>query len=625
MIIRGSEVWQPSWQRASSTKPIFRGSLDDTLFEHELRHPFRIPLKAAPAGQHLTLGQVFVDGQPLRETDDAQQLQDTPATWMVAPDGRTLTVHFPDEHTSPTQRLVEITVRDRIFAPHRRGLGYLHVKGFTMEHCANQFPDKFWRSDSPQAGALGCRAGHHWLIEGNTVRFAKSIGIDCGYEGKRDLEGAQPTPQNSGFHVIRHNRVTDNGCCGIAGMRSLGTQIIGNLVARNNWNGHTAPEIAGIKVHYFVNGRIDGNLVWDNFAHGIWIDNVYRDARVTRNLVLANRGNGIFAELGSGPLLIDNNVIAATRPSLNPQDPRGDGLYSHDASGLYFLHNLVMGSHRFGAFHRKVTQRAGAGASNIQLLNNLFLGNLAGHLNMPYPGADAHGNRSDYNLYSPRAPFFVNHWGGNSPESVTTVVQETLHRPVELWNHVAPRLELEEWQQIMDADRHSVQSDSAAATLSDQFVLHMKLGHALDDFLSLPWQGLDRDYLGNLVPSHGALPGPFQGSYGDPTSLKLWPRSSVTPRELQPPASSHGASINRWHRHNRHVPGWLGSHRYPGSFTEKFAQFILSSSGVGAVATNLFHVSCASARGVQAFDQDSIPGYWRSAGRVQLKKWTGRM
>ena len=334
VILRGSEIWQPEWQPVSRSRPMFKGTLDDRLFEQERIHPFRTALKAAPAGRHLTLGQVFVDGQPMRETDDPRQLEETPATWMVAANGDSVTIHFPDGEP-PSARQVEITVRDRIFAPYHRGLGYLHVKGFTMEHCANQFPAQFWRSDSPQAGALGCRAGHHWLIEDNIVRFAKSIGIDCGYEGKHDLEGGQPTTANSGYHVIRHNRVTDNGCCGIAGMRSTGTRIIGNVIERNNWNVHTAPEIAGIKVHYFVDGLIESNLVRDNYAHGIWIDNVYRNARVTRNLVVANRGNGVFVELGSGPLLIDNNMIASTRPSVNEQDPRGDGIYSHDASGLY--------------------------------------------------------------------------------------------------------------------------------------------------------------------------------------------------------------------------------------------------------------------------------------------------
>ena len=37
--------------------------------------------------------------------------------------------------------LIELTTRSRVFAPHKRGLGYIDVIGFTMEHAANQFPD----------------------------------------------------------------------------------------------------------------------------------------------------------------------------------------------------------------------------------------------------------------------------------------------------------------------------------------------------------------------------------------------------------------------------------------------------------------------------------------------------
>ena len=301
----------------------------------------------------------------------------------------------------PDRCAVEITVRERIFAPHRRNLGYLHVRGFTMEHCANQFPDNFWKSDSPQAGALGCRAGHHWLIENNTVRFAKSIGIDCGYEGRRDLEGNQPTPNNTGFHILRNNVVVDNGCCGIAGMRSTATKIVGNVIQRNNLNHHLAPEMGGIKVHYFVDGVIDGNLVTDNEAYGIWLDNVDRNARVTRNLVVANRGAGIFIELGEGPVLVDNNVVANTRASLDQQRPGGDGIYSVDASGINVINNLVFGSDRFGAFHQKLTQRPRASVSEIKLLNNIFINNKAGRINLPLAGLDARNNRADHNLFGP--------------------------------------------------------------------------------------------------------------------------------------------------------------------------------------------------------------------------------
>ena len=57
-------------------------------------------------------------------------------------------------------------------------------------------------------------------------------------------------------------------------------------------------EWAGIKLHA-ANALIQGNVVRDNHAFGIWIDNGYGDAGIDANLVLRNRLAGIFLELGT--------------------------------------------------------------------------------------------------------------------------------------------------------------------------------------------------------------------------------------------------------------------------------------------------------------------------------------
>ncbi len=522
VVIKGSEVWKPRWHRLDDEKPIYRGRLDSSMFAGLRIHPFQTRLKAAPDGQRLTLGQVFVDGKPLREVDNAETLGLSPMTWRVEDRGTAISVHFPHSGPPPGKRLIELTVRDRIFAPKRRGLGFLHVKGFIMEHCANQFPDRFWESDSPQAGALGCRSGHHWLIERNTIRFAKSIGIDCGYEGRRDLEGDRPTPQNTGHHVIRHNVVSDNGCCGIAGMRSLSTRIVGNVIERNNSTHHTAPEIGGIKVHYFIGGTIEGNLLHNNDAHGIWIDNVYRHARVTGNLVVGNRGNGIFVELGVGPILIDNNVIANTRPGFLRRDPRGDGFYSHDASGITFVHNLVFGSQRCGSFSLKVTKRRRAGASKIQLLNNIFIDNHQGNINLPLPGPDARDNRSDHNLYGSRQDFLVNTSGGISRRGLIRSVENTIGRRPKLWNGSAPRMTFQEWQQVSGWDLHSIETASAQARLSNDYTLSLNVGGAAHTVIASRIDGVEQDFFGKTIPPQNARVGPFQNLTHGENVLKLW-------------------------------------------------------------------------------------------------------
>ncbi len=522
VVIKGSDIWNPQWRKTNVEKPVYSGTLDAAMFHSAPMQPFRTPLKGMPASQHLTLGQVFVDGQMLREVDKPQELVATAGTWKVDQSGTELSIHFPGEK-HPDKQLVEVTTRQRIFAPYRRGLGYIHVRGFTMEHCANQFPDEFWISDTPQAGALGCRAGHHWLIEGNTVRFAKSIGIDCGYEGRHDLEGQQPTPRNTGYHVIRNNRVTDNGCCGIAGMRSLGTRIVGNVVERNNANHHTSPEIAGIKVHYFIDGLIEGNLIRDNDAYGIWLDNVYRNARVSRNLVLGNRGSAVFVELGQGPVLIDNNVLANSRPSFDEPDPPADGLYTADASGVLLVHNLVFGCHRFGSFHCKISNRKGAAAERIVLRDNIFIDNQAGHINLPYPGPHATDNDVDHNLFSPKGQYLVNPSGGFPKDQLIEIVEKVTGSRPKLWNDQSPRISLKYWEMLKFRSSQNAEAQSATASISKDLVLTLDLKSAASQLNALPVENVREDFFGQPLPAREARVGPFQRLLDGKNIMPLWP------------------------------------------------------------------------------------------------------
>ncbi|MCY2986986.1 MAG: right-handed parallel beta-helix repeat-containing protein, partial [Planctomycetota bacterium] len=73
------------------------------------------------------------------------------------------------------------------------------------------------------------------MIEGNTIRFAATIGLDCGsetWDGKAltDTAADEQRVMIGGHHLIRDNDVTDNGLCGIAGWNHSGTRIVGNRV-----------------------------------------------------------------------------------------------------------------------------------------------------------------------------------------------------------------------------------------------------------------------------------------------------------------------------------------------------------------------------------------------------------
>lgn len=410
VIIKGSDIWRPEWKPTGLHSLILEGRFDQTCLS-----TYRAFFTPAKRLLGFTLGQIFVDGEYLSEAPDLESLAKHPGCWKLATSGDSLLVHFPPSSILPQSRLIEITVRDRLFAPHVRGLGHIHVRGFIFEHCANQFPSGFWKSrgedGSPQAGAVSCRSGHHWLVEHNTIRWAKTIGLDCGAEGGFDLEGEQPKPAITGYHVIRNNVFSDNGAGGVAGADSIETQILYNRFERNNCLGWTAPETGGIKVHKFIGGVIEGNIFLDNDCFAIWLDNVWHNSRVSRNVALSSRGAGIFIEMGEGPCLVEHNVVAFTR--------NGDGIYTHDASGVTVAHNLLYCNSHFGVYMRTVTERSyinpdgtsvRVSTSDQQILNNVFVDNWRGHICMPFPSDKlGRGNVSDYNLFINGTQW---HWEG---------------------------------------------------------------------------------------------------------------------------------------------------------------------------------------------------------------------
>ncbi|MEQ6118008.1 right-handed parallel beta-helix repeat-containing protein, partial [Reichenbachiella sp. MALMAid0571] len=104
------------------------------------------------------------------------------------------------------------------------------------------------------------------------------------------------------------------------------------------FRGYKRYESAGIKFHNNANSVVSENLVTDNFTYGIWFDNKYPNARVSRNVIANNLRSGIFLEMGDydfGTVLIDHNII---------MDNVENQIYIHDASGGLFVNNLVSGT-----------------------------------------------------------------------------------------------------------------------------------------------------------------------------------------------------------------------------------------------------------------------------------------
>lgn len=559
VIVKGSDLWEPRWLKEDG---ILTAPLAPELFPGE--NPYATQARALAGSK--TLGQLFWDGVMLTEVDNKSELHALAGTWMASPGGTAVSVHPPLGATAPGgPATVELTVRDRVFAPRVRGLGYITVRGFVFEHCANQSAAGFWEPSGTQGGMVSCRAGHDWVIEDNTIRLAKTIGLDCGGEGGRDQADGPPlTPQEVGRHLIRNNYISDNGECGITGLGQTGTQVLGNVIERNNALGFGAVEEAGIKFHYFYDGLIERNLIRDNDAAGIWLDNVWYGTRITRNIVLNNYNQGIFVELGDGDCLVDTNVVAYTRA--------GDGIYTHDASGVTVAHNLLYANAHFGVYMRTVSERDSLTAngeivpvstSRQRVLNNIFVDNFRGAVCLPLDGPRGSGNLSDYNLLLNGTQwqweglgfsrFVLNtHDGRTEMSEVVTALRTALdasgipaeQRPnLDLWSQ-QPYLSLEEWRMVSGNERHSLVPtlargevrngaiDKGSASLSARGLwTEFRDGEALTALTCPAVPGVTGDLFGTEIRGAEAHPGPFQVPVPDPSAptasgparFILWP------------------------------------------------------------------------------------------------------
>lgn len=540
------------------------------------------PYSAETAGRHrnpnkpvhsmaLVRGLVFVDGAPLTQALSPLDLLALPGTFFVPPEGGELRIHLPPDPAGrpPQQRLIEITARHRVFAPHRRRLGHIHVRGFIFEHAANNHP-------TPQLGMVSTRSGHHWVIEDCVIRHASTVGLDVGSEWgikgtpEDDDQPEQPhepddVPYRAGFHLVRNNLIADNGLCGLLGIRTWQTRIVGNVFERNNRLAFRTWEVGALKVHLFFDGLVEGNLFRDNDCFGIWLDNQYKGSRVTRNVILNSHIAGINVELGLGPVLIDNNIIAYTRA--------GDGVYSHDASGVTLAHNLIYGNANFGVFFavgtdRPAVDRRPVRSSNIAVLNNLILNNKAGAVSLPHAWDRATNNRSDHNLLMGAGATMDEATGVEPPrflsntshqhvkaDAIVNDLRAALQRagrpvpPAEalLYSPAGPTLSLEEWRLLTGFDL-------ASRTL---VLYHEMLGSRVPDFTFRPdatiWRmdcpavaGVDRDFLGRPMPDADRLPGPFQDVRAFETNRYiLWPvradGAALPPRPAKPAPDATGA------------------------------------------------------------------------------------
>ena len=544
-IVRGTDVLDAQWQPVPNAPGVFTAPLPQKAFI--FGNPFVRPPAAAknkPKWVSKCNALVFLNDQPLSQVTTRQDLIQTHGSWLSSDDGQQLLVHLQG-NTNPASGAIEITTRDRIFAPHRRALGYIHVEGFVFERSAT-------RPGWPQLGALSTRAGQYWIIRNNIVRYTTGRGIDCGSEtwSPDSLIDTEPEDKHvliGGHHLVEGNLITDNVQGGIAAWNTDDVRIIGNIVRDNCMSASdddlslTDFEAGGIKVHAFRNGLIEGNLVVNNSSFGIWLDNGWENARVTRNVCIGNHGAGIFVELGFGPILIDHNLSAANVSLGAPYF--GDGIYTHDSSGVTITHNTFLDNADYGVEQIVVTERVYwpkrlAEASNETITGNLFYGNKVGAIFLPLESPRSHDNHSDYNAMGHGENLGINNNSGRIPvEMILRTCRDELQaadvpenqRPALSDPKRLPILALPAWRTVMKMDEHTTPLPAKfhMHLVQSQNLLQIDLPTA-DAISTVPaGPAEDFDLLGQRTNHGDARAGAIQHLHTGIQTISVWPLPAV--------------------------------------------------------------------------------------------------
>ena len=277
VTIRGSECWTPKFTQSEEWN---FGSLPDgvTIWTAELPIEWFVgynPFMTRNFSSEFTTftrdwsteeihqfmlrrGIIFFDGRPLKQVFFPRDLAESDGTFWVEEPGLRIHLRLPND-VDPNGMELKVTTREQIFAPLEDGLGYIRVSGFRFEYAADGIP-------IPQRAMVSAARGHHWIIEDNEIRWANACGIDVGNETWH--RHRRESSELSGHHIIRKNRISDCGICGIAAVGNNAHSLVeDNLIERiGGKNLERIWETGGLKFHtcdsvHFVHRRLAHSLV----------------------------------------------------------------------------------------------------------------------------------------------------------------------------------------------------------------------------------------------------------------------------------------------------------------------------------------------------------------------------
>ena len=517
-VIKGSEALKVKWVKSSSTpgvKELWMTRLPPEIFEGY--NPFcTANYRQVDQMPYWNLSEVFADpkarlylqvcgllfqnGRRLRQVTLYTDLFTNEGAFWVETNG--LTIHIaPYGGVDPNDAEWEATAREQIFASLNYNLGFIRVKGFVLEYAGNTFP-------FPQRGAISTMMGHHWIIEGNTLRWVNGVGIDIG-------DQAEPASQRAeilGYHIVRGNTLEDIGITGVTGPGPFGTLIEDNVFRRNAWHDfEMLAECAAIKTHHNLNVLMRRNLVFDTLhGAGIYIDSSNSNSRICQNVIaytgsdvpIVDGTGGIYVEAALAPNMVDHNVVWGSTKS--------NGIFVYTSSKVIIAHNFV-GNCAAAAIRvidppgRKLGDREIRGGDNRVFYNIVT----ANGWNI---GLYSSKDFSDHNLFGASRlphPFHSNSLGKVAfPTNAVGTKNEDL--------------DLSEWRRRYGFDVHSSEAEIAAEFNPSTLELVWSVRGGFTEGPAI--EGMTHDFWNRPANGGTVSPGPFGSIPRDTTRVVVDPR-----------------------------------------------------------------------------------------------------
>jgi len=316
-----------------------------------------------PDPQLMKRGLLFCDGERMEQVVRPSELWEKDGTYWVDESGRYIHFRLKND-ASPEGHKLELAMREQGFAPDESGLGYIYLKNLTFEKFSNSFP-------APQRGAISTNCGHHFIIDGCTVKDVNSIGLDMGFISHYYLhDGIR------GYHIVRNSKFINCGISGISALPTRGEYLKGMLIENNYFSGNcwhdTEPiwECAAIKNHYTEDSLYRNNIIVDTYyGAGIWLDKAIKNTRVCNNIIIGVEHSvfgGILIEATYDKNLVDHNFIYGTGYRITPLGVKtgGHGIYMNEVDNLGIYGNMIFNIVGDGVFTANTTTPRLIGTDN---------------------------------------------------------------------------------------------------------------------------------------------------------------------------------------------------------------------------------------------------------------------